>query len=339
MSAILYGSNSPKDVILGIDNFTFQLSAGQPFGGIKHIPSGIHVVHWGDDTIRYGYWFDTESHHRIVYNGSFELVSVDGSHGYEQELASHFQFMVSYPNECEWSQLSQYTSLEQAQSITGNTKAYVDSSMTSVEESQLLETKLSGGPTITPAKDPVFHYRTIKFKSLEAIRQDHKQEDFLDKSYYLNQVLLPQHYGNHFDRLLGELQFAFLNTMVFGNYGSSLQWHTIIELVSCSSRVSRDTMKRFDKLISLQLENLQQEYLDYLLNASVWSRVLNDSYQAETLFLTRRTLSNRVPDLLEATEQDDSDEDDDSDYNGDGQSRSSDEFSPTVVGGVYYYRH
>ncbi|GAV52151.1 hypothetical protein ZYGR_0AG01420 [Zygosaccharomyces rouxii] len=327
MNAILYGSTSPIDVVVGIDNFTFELKAGQPFGGVKNLPPGIHVVHWGDDSMRYGYWFDTRDQHRIVYHERFELV-VDATVGCVQEVASHLQFMVTYPREGPWEGLSRYVSLEQAQMITGDSRAYADSSMTSLEESQLLQSTLSRGIMDTSNRDPVFHFCTIKFKSLEAIRHDHKKEDFMDKSYYLNQVLLPQNYGNRFDRLLGELQFAFLNAMVFGNYGSSLQWHSIVELISFSSRVNADTIRRFDRILSLQLDNLQEEYMDFLLNPSVWSRVLNDSLQRHNLSLTQRTLTNRAPDLLEDVGQDNEDLD-----------QSSDEYEPTVVGGVYYYRH
>ncbi|CAR26172.1 hypothetical protein ZYGR_0E01550 [Zygosaccharomyces rouxii] len=326
MNAVLYGSNSPIDVVVGIDNFTFELKAGQPFGGIKNISPGIHVLHWGDDSMRYGYWFDVKNQYQIVYRERFELVP-NTSIEYQQEVASHLQFMVTYPREGPWGELSRYVSLEQAQMITGDSRAYADSSMTSLEESQMLQRTLSQGSMDIPNSDPVFHFHTIKFKSLEAIREDHKAEDFMDKSYYLNQVLLPEHYGNHFDRLLGELQFAFLNVMVFGNYGSSLQWHSIVELISFSSRVNKDTIRRFDGILSLQIDNLQQEYADFLLNPSVWFRVLNDSHQGHNLSLTRRTFSNRGPDLLEDAGQDANDPD-----------QYSDEYEPTVVGGVYYCR-
>lgn len=324
MNAILYGSISPVNVVIGIDNFTFELKAGQPFGGIKDLPPGIHVVHWGDDSMRYGYWFDTNNQYRIVYHDRFELI-IDQSPGYAQEAASHLQFMVTYPNQGPWADLSRYVSLKQVQMITGDTMAHADSSMTSLEESQLLQRTLSRGITDVSNKDPVFHFTTINFKSLEAIRHDHKREDFMDKSYYLNQVLLPQKYQNRFDRLLGELQFAFLNTMVFGNYGSSLQWHSIVELISFSSDVNLDTIKHFDRILSLQIDNLQEEYMDFLLNAPLWSRVLNDSQQGPNLSLTRRTLTNRAPDLFDTDDQDEQDED-------------SDEYQPAVVGGVYYCR-
>lgn len=327
MNAILYGSSSPIDVLVGIDNFTFELKAGQSFGGVKDLSPGIHVVHWGDDSMRYGYWFDTKSQYRIVYHERFELVT-DMSTGYVQEVASHLQFMVTYPTEGPWKELSCYVSLDQAQIITGDTRAYVDSSMTSLEESRFLQRTLSRGTIDNPNRDPVFHFCTIEFKSLEAIRPEHKKEDFLDKSYYLNQVLLPQHYGNRFDRLLGEFQFAFLNAMVFGNYGSSLQWHSIVELISSSSRVNADTMRRFDRTLSLQMDNFQEEYMDFLLNPSVWHRVLNNSHQGHNLSMARSSLAKRAPDLLEGVGQDDDDLDE-----------NSDEYEPTIVGGVYYYRH
>lgn len=322
MNALPYGSLCPIDIVVGIDSVTFELRKGQPFGGIKNIPPGIHVVHWGDESMRYGYWFDTQQKYCIRYTEAFELVRVSDDDTYEKELASHWQFMVTYPEIKQWQQLAQYVSQEQVHNITGSALGYADSSMTTAEETELLNRTLAGSRSTAsaPVDEHKFHYQMVKFKSSQAIREDHKQEDFLDKSYYLNHVLLPQVYNHRFDRLLGEMQFAFLNAMVFGNYGSSMQWHTLIELICLSSRVSSDTMSRVDRVLSLQLASLQQEYVDFLLNPAVWDRVLNDSFQRGHLGLTREMLDRRAPDLLEEVQRDD----------------ESDDFQPTVVGGVYY---
>ncbi|AQZ10843.1 AAR2 (YBL074C) [Zygosaccharomyces parabailii] len=322
MNTLIYGSISPIDVVVGIDNATFQLRKGQPFAGIKNIPPGIHVVHWGDDSMRYGYWFDSKQKYYIRYNEAFELVKLTDDAAHDLGAASHLQFMVPCPDDESWRDLSRYVSQEQVHSITGDATGYADSSMTSLEEAELLHETLSRGHearTATTGTEPKFHYHPIKFKSRQAIRSDHRQEDFLDKSYYLNDVLLSQFYGHRFDRLLGELQFAFLNAMVFGNYGSSLQWHSFIELICLSSRVSADTIARLDKVLALQLESLQQEYVDFLLSPTVWDRILYKSFHGDQLRHTRQALEHRAPDLLEEVIDDDNDE-----------------FEPTIVSGVYY---
>ena len=52
----------PVEVTIGIDQYSFNVEANQPFQGIKDIPiDHVHVIHFqhaDDSGMRYGYWFD-----------------------------------------------------------------------------------------------------------------------------------------------------------------------------------------------------------------------------------------------------------------------------------------
>ena len=245
-------TSAPIDVIIGIDQYSFNVKANQPFQGIKNIPTGhIHVIHFqhaDDSSMRYGYWFDCSMGNFYVwYNDSEGLFRMKEElddakfenivHDFEERQA-----MVSYPRIDEddtWYKLIEFVQVDKIREVVRqkeNQFFYVDSSMTTVQENELLKfslqkagSKMENGDDEDPAD--CLNYTITNFKSREAIRPGHEMEDFLDKSYYLNTVMLRGVFRNSYNNYFGELQFAFLNAMFFGNYGSSLQWHAMIELI------------------------------------------------------------------------------------------------------------
>ncbi|QLL31706.1 hypothetical protein HG536_0B05710 [Torulaspora globosa] len=349
MGAILFNSDVLKfDVTVGIDQFSFQVKAGSPFCGIKNLPDGLHVIHISSssnddgDGIRYGYWFQDSRGLYMRYDeesGMYQMSREPDDAKYERMLQLGSHLMVSFPklDEANWLELTRFISYEQIETILDARYPYVDSSMTAMEESRVLNKRLRI-PNDSTCKH--FKYTEIHFKSPDAIRPNHEMQDYMDKSHYLNHVIVARDMRGHINRLLGELQFAFCNAMLFGNYGSSLQWHNIIELISFSSKLSLTFVERFDKVLALQLQTLPPEYTEALMNTEMWERCLTKSYQSNKLELTKKAYESKF-DLEEENEEFESVArletgtlpNIDSDYGDD-----IDENKPSVASGVYYVR-
>ncbi|QLG74828.1 hypothetical protein HG535_0H01550 [Zygotorulaspora mrakii] len=324
------------DLRITIDFNSFEVRSGNLFGGIKYLSHGIHLISFGfadsEDAARYGYWFEIGPEYEYYciefdqQSGLFKLVSVFDRAKFEEKSRKIHPFMVSYPQiedlDSSWSSFTNYIHKDQIRGILNNNSGYMDSSMTSLEEIKWLRTKLNQQPS---NDEPFFNYTVIKFKSSDAIRDDHKMEDFLDKSYYLNNKIIKRDYQGHLNRLFGELQFSFLSVLLFGNYGSSLQWHNLIELICFSSEVDANTIKRIDQCVSLQLKRLSDEH-SILLNEDMWKRCFASSFHCNDLPRIKEAIE---PFFLEiADKSNDGDDHDDED----------DEYKPTVAGGVYYQR-
>lgn len=342
MRALIFASQvQPRDVTVGIDQFSFEVRAGNPFCGIKNIPDGIHVIHFssnGDEeseSIRYGYWFEETRRRYMQFDeasGAYGMIIESDDAKYDTMVEMHSHLMVSYPQieETNWSELTDLISYEQIQAIAGTDPPYVDSSMTTREESRVLSDRLK--ERYDQRSTPHFNYTDIRFKSRDAIRDSHKMQDYTDKSYYLNHVIVARDCKGHINRLLGELQFAFCNALLFGNYGSSLQWHNIIELVTFSTQISPTFIQKFDTILALQLETLPQEYCDTLVNQELWSRCLTVSHMSEKLPRTARAFENKFSSIS-------GDEDPMFDASANLpniDSEDENDEAPTVAGGVYY---
>lgn len=389
---LLIYSSVTLNITIGIDQYSFQVQSGQPFYGIKNIPtSGIHSIHFqvaesiekdDNSSLIYGYWFDSkEVLNRSLYlryNESselFQIVEESNLAVYHERVKEYSHLMVTYPqisdieNEGNWFQLTECMSWDDISKICKSPFpystyfAYADSSMTTKEEMDLLHKKLYISSTESKFNENYFQYTEIKFKSVEAIREGFKMQDFMDKSYYLNEVILKKNFKGIVTKLLGELQFAYLNAMKYGNYGSSMQWHSIIELITQSSQISnynQDQTKQFfaklDVILSTELKALPEPYVDILLSESVWKRCISSSLHGEALNLTKNILKEMILGIFANEDVTGFEEDydgEDADSNsiteyGDQDERlgvyypniegdeEDDEFQPTVVGGVYH---
>ncbi|KAM3164420.1 Aar2 [Lachancea thermotolerans] len=314
----------PHAVTIGVDTYSFEVKQGQPFHGIKNIPRepALHVMHFqhSENGTRYGYWLESDAQDYVEfrYDGEKEIFTprIFASDGDRSEGHRRFEqvnaLMVPYPavdEEDSWNELTKHIRWPDVKCIAGcsNGLVYVDSAMTTSEENKNLLNALSKGgrPQLNasaPTVEPTLNYTPIVFKSREAIRDDHKMEDFLDKSYYLHNVVLPRHHRNSMRSLLGELQWAFLNAMLFGSYGSSLQWHNLLELVCCSSTVSEAHMSELDNALSRELRVMPELYADTLLNEEVWVRCLDESFQGQHLHKTAVAARELLPALDNASD-------------------------------------
>lgn len=349
----------PHAVTIGIDTYSFEVKQGQPFQGIKNIPRdpSLHVVHFqhSEEGSRYGYWFQSTASDFIQfqYDRTQELFVPKGVHEDSDRRDACYKFesvsalMVPYPSldeEDAWQELTNRVRWVDAQYSAGCSGefVYVDSVMTTEEEKTNLTKVLAQRPGPAPAAAPVapeptLNYTPIAFKSRTAIRATHHMQDYLDKSYYLRQVVLAQHHRGSMYSLLGELQWSYLNAMLFGSYGSSLQWHNIIELICSSSDVTETEIAELDRVLERQLRTVPEIYADSLLNEHVWLRCLTDSFQGLKLPRTTAAAAKLLPEL-----SDDNDGNEVEEYANNPEHTlsfsSDDDDGPVVVESVHYRR-
>lgn len=306
-------SSIERDVDVGINHFSFHLQKGQPFGGIKGIVSGsreVDLIHFiSEGSLRYGYWITPGLKYYCVYNSDAELyeIHIDSNcAGYEEKLRRYESqsMLVQYPrldendtwysltSEIRWYNVSKLFSL-----TTDDKIAYMDSSMTTIEEAKILQDRLQQTVGHSDHDNKTLRYAYINFKSREAIRDTHKMEDFYDKSHYLFDVVLPQQFRDSMSAYMGELQMSFINAMFFASYGSSMQWHNLLQLLCDSNRFEQ--YKRLDEVVSVQINNIPEEYFDTLINRECWTKLLKAHHSQ--LPNTYNSMQTRFPELIPAT--------------------------------------
>lgn len=318
----------PIDVTIGLDQYSFDVSKGQIFNGIINIPNGIHIIHFQNGGIRYGYWFH---HDEIGYNyylqydaktEIFEMKVEEDVVKYESILHEYEQrkTLAEYPKlqeDEQWVPLSSYIDWDQiVKCVDDNNNnnnsnfnkycIYVDSSMTTREENDLLNKTLRN---TVATKERCLNYTPIKFKSRDAIREGYEMEDYMDKSYYFNDIIVKQYYYDDMKFYYSELQFSYMNSVIFGNYGSSLQWHSMIEVLCFTKRIRddyKDMMSIVDDILCQQLRLLPEEYTDLLLNEDMWRRCLFDSFQGLSLIKSSKIIEDKLPELFHNGEGKDS---------------------------------
>lgn len=315
-------SDIPIAVTVGLDHYSFDVVKGQIFNGIIEIIQGLHNIHFQHGGVRYGYWIHQGSNYYVQYNGdteSFELKIEEDTTKYENILESFKQrgTVVTYPKMQDgdmWTPLIQYIKWDQIIKITRSNSpvVFVDSSMTTREENEALRNVLKnralkendGDPRVENNNEPYLEYTPIKLKSKAAIRKGHEMEDYIDKTYYFNEVIVKEYYNGRLNLYYSELQFAYMNTILFGNYGSSLQWHSMIEVfcfvkeIRNENGTDNDVIHIIDKILSQQLTMLPEEYVETLLNEAMWHKCLLDSYQGPKLLKTREIIKKELSHLL-----------------------------------------
>ncbi|SCU80448.1 LAMI_0B02432g1_1 [Lachancea mirantina] len=348
----IFFDSVPTHLIAGVDQASFELNAEKAFHGIKNVPSEpeLHVIHFqsSENGVRYGYWFQSKSSDfvELNYDAGQEIYvprtlnKDEERRDAENKFGALQAFMMPFPQideENSWHELTKYIKWRDVQYGAGCSGefAYVDSSITTSEENLKLFKTLrrrvdtSKADIVAPVSEAVLNYTPVVFKSLEALRPDHKMEDFFDKSWYLSNIILPKYHNSSMYSLLGEFQWAFLNAIFFGNYGSSLQWHNIIELICFSSKANVQLVQTFDETLSRQLRVFPEVYFDVLISGSVWRKCLLESPQKDQLSQTLKVIEERFPELISGNASDS--ENDSTD--------STDEDAPVIVEKITYRGH
>jgi A1 cistron-splicing factor AAR2 len=278
-------SNFPNDWIVGIDLQFFNTNS--ILRGIKLIPDGVHIVHFAKDqaSIRSGFYINaTESQVVILqWDSSSEKMLVNeeiGELNVSKELSKlpeYYPYMINYPKDEYWDNLTEYISWKQLEYILPKNQ-YIDSVITSTDENNLLmETLKKSAKNRNLANDPIVNSiidqsdEEIKYSLIdlnETIRpnstSEEKTKDALDKSWFLEQMLI-KNYSSNYRLLLSEFQLSFLNMIIFANYSSSIQWLKILRiLLNCAEIVPQQEglFSAFLDLLYIQFLKFPDEYVD-----------------------------------------------------------------------------
>lgn len=320
----------PIEVTIGLDQYSFNVQKGQIFSGLTNIPNGLHLIHFQHGGVRYGYWFHTNDNFYIQYEDDseiFELKIEEDVLKYES-LLNAFRMrhsLAEYPKIDEndaseqWVNLVRYIEWDQIKKFVNHCTGqfiYIDSSMTTKEENDILQNILERknnphvvSPTEEGNKDAsqnYLEYTPIKMKSRESIRKGCEMIDFINKTYYFNEVLMNKYYHGNIRLFYSELQFTYMNSVMFGNYGSSLQWHSMIEVICFSQNIyagcdGKSFITEIDSILSSQLTFLPVEYTEMLLNESLWERCIVNSFQGPYLPKTKEVVLKKFRPIFQAT--------------------------------------
>ncbi|ODV98328.1 hypothetical protein PACTADRAFT_73910 [Pachysolen tannophilus NRRL Y-2460] len=129
---------------------------------------------------------------------------------------------------------------------------------------------LENDPMIKALKSEVaneLRYTTLEFK--KTIRPNASLQqvtaDSLDKSWYLKNLVETQFGGYGWNRLIGELQVAFINLCILNNFNSGEQWINLVKLILMSFNAIEENQIFYilflEKLL-LQLNKLPVELVE-----------------------------------------------------------------------------
>lgn len=232
---------------------------------------------------RFGIWFDCKDNDVLIlrWDDASERLSIIDPKKDEEELnysrclsiiGDIYPFMVSYPeNALKWfNSLINYIDFEVIQEfVPCDNDMYsgdITSMMPSKEENMVLIDALEKAnpkalSSLEDQTDKELKYTIIQFKinkeNTESVEE--VTENYLDKSWYLNQL-----YGNDIELMLGELQLSFINFVILGNFCSGLQWLNILRLILMSKKFIKSSQKvalDFLTIFQNHLEQLPKEYL------------------------------------------------------------------------------
>lgn len=262
----------------GIHLFHYSIPPGDESPQSNGIPSEAI-----SSSSRFGIWLDCKDNDVLILRWDDEserLNIIDPNKDEEQlnyskclgSIGDIYPFMVSYPeNSLKWFNfLINYIDFEVIQEfVPCDNDMYsgdITSMMPSKEENMVLLDalqKVNPGTlsSLEDQTDKELKYTIIQFKISKENTESVKEvtENYLDKSWYLNQL-----YGNDIELMLGELQLSFINFVILGNFCSGLQWLNIIRLILMSRKFIKSSQKvALDFLTVFQhhLEQLPKEYL------------------------------------------------------------------------------
>ncbi|KMT18634.1 hypothetical protein BVRB_2g027630 [Beta vulgaris subsp. vulgaris] len=264
----------PQYTLVGIDTQVF--SVGPEFKGIKMIPPGIHFVFYSSSNKDgkefspiVGFFIETSPSEVIVRKWNLleeRLIRVpeEEDERYAQAV-KHFEFdrhlgPYSLNDYGDWKRLSNYICkdvIERIEPIGGEITVACESSLvgsipkTTMEKAlaeQLKDSKLHrevesserNGCYYTPIP------RVIKQKGISGAELTSVN---LDKTYILENILMKEYDGVE-ERLLGELQFAFIAFLMGQSLDGFLQWKSLVSLLlGCTEAPFQTRSQLFVKFI------------------------------------------------------------------------------------------
>lgn len=274
-------SSVPPGTQIQIDTSSFVVPENTPFYGIKNISDSIHLLQFQlPDNQHYGYWLNFESFNEgpNVFIGNYDTtkdhIVLNEEVIPDDRLNEYRNFMVNYIVRKDWKSISNPLLWSNIRDLMRNSSStiiygnaiYIDPSITTQEELEYVNKQIKN----TENKSEEFiSYSKIQFKSREAIRKGHEMQDFNDKSYYLNHVILGKRIST-INFYLSELSFAFINMLMMGNHGSALQWHSMCELIFMCDELSPKFIEQFDNILKKQWTMMTVDHTVHLINWEAW---------------------------------------------------------------------
>lgn len=326
--ATLIALDLPPDHLLGIDTQFFN--SNDIFKGIKAIPKGLHLFHWGKDqmSVRHGQFFETQDGQMLLFRWHnetemMEFADSPSSFGFDPRprLGEFIRFMIPYPQglEDKWRKVlgPSVTSAQLQRIVPGGAVSSISSSKEEndmlreslvqsaqqraersgreLEEDQIIQSMIDEQAT----EDREFRFTHIDSKKTWGPNMvgSAVTENYLDKSWYLNSVILRE---STMELLLSEMQICFSIMMVFANYSCAEQWKRIISLFSkCKKDVAIDT-QRYIAVLNIarkQLEECPMEYMHDLLGITFLVDLFSDFNRCITSFKDSFPISESMLEL------------------------------------------
>lgn len=283
--------NIPEGWLFGVDLQFFQTTP--QFYGIKAIPDGIHVVHWGanQESVRSGHFFAANDQSVVIVRWNSEREEMEigeedigelNVSATKSRIGEYYRFMIQYPESDIWREL--VSKIKQT-NIDDSLAKVVNSTSTSKEENEILKQSIhesantravNSGTKVEDdkiVKSLIDQPDAIKFLEIDLKKSfkpselgSDRTQHMLDKTWYLNNIVLEQ---QSFDYLLGELQLGFLLMLVLANFSGAQQWLKIVELLTHCDKDIEGIPSRyrvFINIVTTQLENCPLEYVDGFLD-------------------------------------------------------------------------
>ncbi|XP_057524750.1 uncharacterized protein LOC130804354 [Amaranthus tricolor] len=304
----------PQYTLIGIDTQVFY--AGPEFKGVKMIPPGIHFVFYSSSNKDgkefspiVGFFIETSPSEVIVRKWDLQeerliKVSEEEEERYA-EAVKRFEFdrhlgPYSLSDYGDWKYLSSWITkgvIEHIEPIGGEITVTCESSLvgntpkTTTEKAladQLKNSKF-GGEIESSEKKGCYYTpipRVIKQKGISGAELTSVN---LDKSYILENILMKEYDGVE-DRLLGELQFAFIAFLMGQSLDGFLQWKSLVSLLlGCTEAPFHTRTQLFVKFIRCVYHQLKYGFQrDHKRNSGTEkepSFFLDDSWFSSDSFL------------------------------------------------------
>lgn len=304
----------PQYTLFGIDTQVF--SVGPEFKGIKMIPPGIHFVFYSSSNKDgkefspiIGFFIETSPSEVVVRKWNPEeerLVKVpeEEEERYAQAV-KHFEFdknlgPYSLNDYADWKRLSNYITkdvIEHIEPIGGEITVTCESNLvgnipkTTMEKALAEQLKNSNFYKEAESSEKKGCYytpipRVVKQKGISGAQLTSVN---LDKSHILESILMKEYDGVD-DRLLGELQFAFIAFLMGQSLDGFLQWKSLVSLLlGCTEAPFHTRSQLFIKFIKCVYHQLKYGFQrDNARNSGVEkesSLWLDDSWFSSDSFL------------------------------------------------------
>ncbi|GAB2288941.1 hypothetical protein Dimus_023247 [Dionaea muscipula] len=302
----------PQYTLIGIDTQAFF--AGPAFMGVKMIPPGVHFIYYSSSNREgkefspiIGFFVDTSPSEVLVrrwYPLEERLVRVsEEEEGRYSRAVRSMEFdrqlgPYTLREYGDWKRLSSYVTkviIEKIEPIGGEITVACDSRLvddipkTAMERAmieQLKTSKTRRSIENSEAKGCYFTPipRVIKQKGITGQELSSLN---LDKTHLLESLLMTEYGGNE-DRLLGELQFAYIAFLMGQSLEAFLQWKSLISLLFGCTEAPLHTRSlfftKFIKVLYYQLRyGFQRDHKEKSRNESLV--LLDDSWLKDDSFL------------------------------------------------------